>query len=118
MRFRTSVFSFLTALCLLVQLSAVVLAQHDGSCSINPNPATLNQSYTISATNLPTVDPVWLIANSPTGDSTVSPVAVNPDGTASVTTSSAVAGTWTYDFSGLQTNNKYGTVASCAMSMS
>ncbi len=90
----------------------------DPPCSINPSPAALNQTFTISASGLPTVDPVWLISSPPSGSSSVSEVYVNADGTWTGTASGNLRGTWTYSFSGMLSNNKYGTVASCSVQVS
>ena len=67
-----------------------------------------------SATRLPTIDPVYLIVTPPSGSSSVTPVPVSSTGTWSGIESSGLAGTWTYTFSGLQTNNTYGAVATCS----
>ena len=85
----------------------------DPSCSANPNPAAVGQSFALGATGLPTSDSVWLITQPPSGSSTVSAVYVNPDGTWSGSETANQSGTWTYTFSGLLSNNKYGAVATC-----
>jgi hypothetical protein len=61
------------------------------------------------------VGQVWLIVTPPSGSSSVSEVYVNPDGTWTGTASGYIAGTWSYTFSGMMWNNKYGTVASCTV---
>jgi len=87
----------------------------DPSCRISPNPAAVGQPYNLSAIGLPTTDPVWLIVQPPSGYSTVAQAYVSSDGSWSGTEFGNQAGTWTYTFSGLMTNNKYGTVASCSV---
>jgi hypothetical protein len=96
-------------------VAPAVAAKHttDPPCSANPNPVAVGQSFTLSASGLPTVDPVWLIIQPPTGSSTVSEISVSPDGTWSGAPVAEEAGTWTYTFSGLMKNKKYGTVATC-----
>jgi len=98
-------------------LSPVPVASHhkDPSCSISPNPAGLNQAFTISAAGLPTIDPVYLITTPPNGGGGVKAVIPNGDGSWSGTAVGNLAGTWTYTFSGLMANNKYGAVASCSV---
>jgi hypothetical protein len=118
-RYRISVLCAVAALSLMAPLGTTALAaKHDPSCTVNPSAAAANQTYTINASGLPTVDPVWLITTAPDGTSTVATVAVNADGTASVAMSSAFAGRWAFVFSGLLNNNKYGTVASCSVQVS
>jgi hypothetical protein len=91
------------------------LPNHDPACTANPSPAAVGQAFTLSATSLPTTDPVWLIVQAPSGNSTVSEVYVGADGTWSGGEVANQAGTWTYSFSGLMNNNKYGTVESCTV---
>jgi hypothetical protein len=91
------------------------LPNHDPACTANPSPATVGQAFTLSATSLPTTDPVWLIVQTPSGNSTVSEVYVGADGTWSGSEVANQAGTWTYSFSGLMNNNKYGTVELCTV---
>lgn len=88
-----------------------------GVCSINPSPASVNQSYTISASGLPTKDSNWLLTYPPSGqaNATVEPVYVSSTGTWSGTKSANATGVWTYVFSGLLKNHKYGTVAECSV---
>lgn len=87
--------------------------QADPSCSAAPNPAGVGQSFVLSASGLPTADSVWLLVYPPSGDATVSQVYVNADGSWSATEVANQTGMWTYVFSGLMANNRYGTVASC-----
>jgi hypothetical protein len=91
------------------------LPNHDPPCTSSANPAVVGQAFTLSATELPTTDPVWLIVQTPSGSSTVSLVYVNADGSWSGNQVANQAGTWTYSFSGLMNNNKYGTVESCTV---
>lgn len=94
------------------------LPHHDPPCTVNPSPAAVGQIYTVSASELPTTDPVWLITDAPDGSGTVAAVYVNSDGSWTGTRSSNQAGTWTYTFSGLMTNKKYGAVATCSVEVS
>jgi hypothetical protein len=92
----------------------------DPACSINPTPAAVDQAYTVSAIGLPTTSPVWLIVKAPSGQSNVSQVDVNSDGTWSGAKTSSQVGTWTYTFSGEIASNKnmYGVVATCSAQVS
>ena len=91
------------------------LPNHDPSCTASPNEVAVGQTFALSATALPTTDPVWLIVQRPSGDGTVSQVYVNPDGTWSGSEVANQSGTWTYSFSGLMNNKKYGTVEACSV---
>lgn len=104
-----------TTIAAVLLAAPALAAKHstDPPCSANPNPVAVGQSFTLSASQLPTVDPVWLIVQPPTGTSTVSEISVGLDGTWSGTPVANEAGTWTYTFSGLMKNKKYGTVATC-----
>jgi hypothetical protein len=94
------------------------LPNHDPACTSSANPAVVGQSFTLSATALPTTDPVWLIVQTPSGNSTVSQVYVNADGSWSGSEVANQAGAWTYTFSGLMNNNKYGAVEACTVQAS
>jgi hypothetical protein len=86
----------------------------DPSCSASPNPAAVGQSFTLSAVGLPTIDPIYLIVQSPSGDSTVTPLSwLGPNGSWSGHEAAGAPGVWTYTFSGLMQNRKYGAVATC-----
>jgi hypothetical protein len=91
------------------------LPNHDPACTANPNPAAVGQAFTLSASALPTTDPVWLIVQPPSGHGTVSQVYVSPDGTWSGSEVGNQSGTWTYTFSGLMNNKKYGAVEFCSV---
>ena len=117
------------AVAVLIVLSSVLFAgvsyagrgplpKHDPPCTVNPNPAAVGQAYTVSASGLPTTDPVWLISQAPNGSSTVSEVYVSSDGSWSGARVADQAGTWTYTFSGLMANNKYGAVSTCTEQVS
>jgi drug/metabolite transporter (DMT)-like permease len=107
----------------LVGLASVVLfagtgyagrGHRDPSCSASPNPAAVGQAFTLSAVGLPTTDPVYLIVQSPSGASSVG--AISWLGSGGSWTGSETAnepGVWTYTFSGLMQNKKYGAVATC-----
>lgn len=88
----------------------------DPSCTANPNPVAVGQSFTLSAIGLPTTDPVYLIVQSPSGGSSVQALAwLGPNGSWSATEADSEAGLWTYTFSGLMQNKKYGAVATCTV---
>jgi hypothetical protein len=88
----------------------------DPPCTITPSPAAVGSAVTLSATGLPTVDPVWLIVQPPSGGATVSEAYVDQaTGTWSGTEFVTEAGTWTYTFDGLLVNRKYGTVSACSV---
>jgi len=89
--------------------------QRSASCSISPNPASVGQWYTLSTVNLPTIDPVWLLIHEPNRVGTSTEVYPAADGSLMLPESAPFAGIWTYEFSGLQTNKKYGSVASCSV---
>jgi len=91
------------------------LPNHDPACTATPNPATVGAMFTLSAAALPTIDPVWLITQGPDGSSTVSPAYVNSDGSWSGHEIANQGGTWTYTFSGLMNNKKYGAVEACSV---
>lgn len=94
------------------------LPNHDPACTADPSSVSAGQWFTLSATALPTTDPVYLIVQPPSGNSTVSRVVVNPDGSWTSMEVATQAGTWTYSFSGLMNNNKYGTVETCTLQAS
>jgi len=86
----------------------------DPSCSVSPDPAAVGQSFTVSAMGLPTTDPVYLIVQSPSGNSTVSALSwLGSGGSWNGPQAGNEAGVWTYTFSGLMQNRKYGAVAVC-----
>ncbi len=77
----------------------------DPPCTISPNPAALDQDFTISATNLPTGSSVTLIITFPNGTAETGPIVVASDGTYTLTESSASSifpseqtGTYSYQF--------------------
>jgi hypothetical protein len=104
---------------LIIPFQLIAAASHhrsDPPCSISPSPATTDSVLTLSATDLPSVGPVWLIVQPPSGGPTVSEVYVDQSsGTWSGTEFVHEVGTWTYSFSGMLTNYKYGTVSSCSV---
>jgi hypothetical protein len=104
------------AVTVLTNSMVPVASKHkDAACAIGASTVAVNQAYALSATGLPTTDPVYLIVTPPSGVGSVSQVLVSSTGTWSGTESSGLTGTWTYTFSGLQTNNKYGAVAICSV---
>ena len=79
--------------------------QKDPSCTVSPNPAALDQLFTISAVGLPTGSTVDLIVTFPNKIAATSPISVSSNGTYSLTESSANSmfpseqtGTYTYQF--------------------
>jgi hypothetical protein len=95
-------------------------APHNGlpsatGCTISAGTVALGDAYTVRAAGLPTTAPVYLLVAPPGSASTVSEVYVSATGAWAGTEASSLAGTWTYTFSGLMPNNKYGTVASCSV---
>lgn len=91
------------------------LPNHDPPCTTSASPAVVGQAFTLSATGLPTTDPVYVIVQPPSGNSTVSPVYVGSDGNWSGVEVANQAGTWTFTFSGLMNNNRYGAVSTCTV---
>jgi hypothetical protein len=87
----------------------------DPPCSVNPSPAVVGEPYIVSTNGLPTATPVYLIVQPPAAMSTSSPVDVSADGTWVGTEFANEPGTWTYTFSGVLSNHKYGTVSSCSV---
>jgi hypothetical protein len=106
---------------LVLPFAATSAATHrrgDPPCTVTPSPATVDSSVALGATGLPTVDPVWLTVQPPSGSGSVSEVYVDQStGTWSGSEFVNQAGTWTYTFSGLLWNRKYGTVASCSVNV-
>jgi hypothetical protein len=99
-----------TALAALLAVPALVstagAARHDPPCSVTPGSVALDQSYTVSASGLPTGGTVNMIVTYPNGLTGTGPVSVASDGTFTLTTSSASAlppeqtGTYSYQFVG------------------
>jgi hypothetical protein len=79
--------------------------QSSASCSVNPNPASVGQSYVVSASGLPIGTAINLWVTDPSGNAVGSALGSTADGTANLTESSSSAGTWTYTFSGPSKNN-------------
>jgi hypothetical protein len=69
----------------------------DPPCAANPNPVAAGQSYTVSASGLPTNASFSLWITGPTGVRTTVTVGKLPTGTLSYTTSSPYTGTWNFD---------------------
>jgi hypothetical protein len=93
-------------------------AQGDPLCSASPSPVTVGRPFTLRASGLPTSGAVWLIVQTPSGTGSVTQVYVDGDGNWTGTEVASSAGTWTYTFSGLMVNNKYGAVSTCAIGVS
>lgn len=75
------------------------------SCSISPDSATVGATYVLSAIGLPALSPINLFVTDPRGNVTGRPLGETPDGTYAMNESSALAGTTTYQFTGLVRNN-------------
>jgi hypothetical protein len=109
----TSLFGFST-------LTSVPVASHhkaDPSCSVSPNPSAVNATYVVSATGLPVLSAINLIVKYGNGTVTASPLGSTPDGTFNMNESSPVAGTTTYEFTGLIRNNTQ-IYATCSVTIS
>jgi hypothetical protein len=95
-----------TMLAVPALVSTAGAARHDPPCSITPGSVALDQSYTLSASGLPTGGTVNMIVTYPNGTTGTGPVSVASDGTFTLTTSSANAyppeqvGTYSYQFVG------------------
>src|SRR5437879_9857068 len=82
-----------------------VASVQQASCTVSPNPAALDQLFTVSATGLPST--VNLIITFPNKTAATSPISVSSNGTYTLTMSSAGSmfpseqtGTYTYQFVG------------------
>jgi len=94
----------------LSTLSALPVASRQAAaspCTVNPNPAALDQLFTVSATGLPTGGAVNLIITFPNGTAATSPISVSSNGSYTLTMSSAGSmfpseqtGTYKYQFVG------------------
>jgi hypothetical protein len=93
-------------------------ARHsDPPCSINPNPVSVDQTYVVSVSGLPTDTAINLWVTDPSGNTVGSPLGSAPTGSFDLNESSSSAGTWTYTFSG-PTKQKTTVYASCSVSAS
>jgi hypothetical protein len=97
----------LAAMAILVLVASPAGAsKKDPACSVGPNQAAVDQSWTLSAFGLPTGASVNLITTYPNGTTLTAPVSVAADGTYSLTQSSASSlpadqtGTYGYQFVG------------------
>jgi hypothetical protein len=87
-------------------ISTAGAARHDPPCTVSSASVGLDQSYTVTATGLPSGGSVNLIRTYPNGSTATSPIDVGSDGTFSLTTSSADAlsaeqtGVYGYQFVG------------------
>jgi len=87
-------------------VSAAGAARRDPPCSISPASVNLDQSYTVSASGLPTGGTVNLIISYPNGNTLTGPISVASDGSFTLTRSSAdamppeQAGSYGYQFVG------------------
>jgi hypothetical protein len=99
--------------------SVPVASKHkaDTSCSVSPNPSAVNATYVVSAHGLPALSAINLIVRYGNGTTTASPLGSTPDGTFNMNESSPVAGTTTYEFTGLTRNNTQ-IYATCAVTIS
>jgi len=99
--------------------SVPVASKHraDPACSVSPNPSAVNATYVVSAHGLPTLSAINLIVKYGNGTTTASPLGSTPDGTFNLNESSPVAGTTTYEFTGLiRTNTQI--YATCSVTIS
>ena len=108
----TGIFGFNT-------LTTVPVASHkaDPTCTASPNPSAVNATYVVSASGLPVLSAINLIVKYGNGTVTVSPLGSTPDGTFNLNESSSVAGTTTYQFTGLIRNNNTKIYATCAVNV-
>jgi hypothetical protein len=67
----------------------VASRQSSASCAVSPDPAALDQLFTVSASGLPTGGTVNLIETFPNGTVATSPISVSSNGTYTLTESSA-----------------------------
>ena len=84
-----------------------VASVQQASCAVSPNPAALDQLFTVSATGLPNGGAVNLIITFPNAIAQTAPISVSSNGTYTLTESSANSifpseqkGTYTYQFVG------------------
>jgi len=89
----------------------------DPSCSISPSSAAVGQTYIVGASGLPTGIAINLWVTDPTGNTSGSPLGSTGDGTFNLNESSPVAGTTTYEFTGLIRNNTQ-IYATCSVTIS
>jgi len=85
-------------------ISAAGAARHDPPCTVSSASVGLDQSFTVTATGLPSGGSVNLIRTYPNGSTATSSIDVSSNGTFSLTTSSADAaeqtGVYGYQFVG------------------
>jgi hypothetical protein len=89
----------------------------DPPCTINPSSASVGQSYTVTASSLPTNTALNLSVTDANGTS-VGPLGSTSDGTMMLSESSSVAGTVTYQFLGAIKNNGATVYSSCSLNVS
>jgi hypothetical protein len=91
---------------LVAAVSTAAAGRPDPACSVSPGQVALDQTWAMSAYGLPTNTTVNLITTYPNGARVTGPVTVSPDGTYSMTSSSATGwppeqtGTYSYQFVG------------------
>jgi hypothetical protein len=88
----------------------------DPPCSINPSSVVVGQSYTVSASGLPTMTPLNLFVTNALG-TTGTPLGSSTTGTFNWTDSTTVTGTTTYEFTGVVKNNTT-VYSSCSVTVS
>jgi hypothetical protein len=87
-------------------VSSAGAARRDPPCSISPGSVNLDQSYTVSASGLPSGGTVNLIVTYPNGNTLTGPISVASDGGFTLAQSSANAmppeqvGSYSYQFVG------------------
>jgi hypothetical protein len=97
--------------------AASAAKQKDPPCSINPAQVSVGQNYTVSVSGLPALSPINIVITNANG-TTMSPLGSTPDGSFALTESSSVAGTTTYQFTGLIKQNNTQVYSSCSVSAS
>jgi hypothetical protein len=108
--------SAMLALALTVTTAGAAPRPSSGACSIAPSTVSVGQVYVLSATGLPSLSPINLFVTDALG--TVGrPLGSTPDGTFALNEASAVAGTTTYQFTGLVRRHT-AVYATCSVSVS
>jgi len=100
-------------------LITVPVASHkaDPTCTVSPNPSAANTTYVVSAIGLPVLSATNLIVKYGNGTVTMSPLGSTPDGAFNLKEASPVAGTTTYQFTGLIRNNNTKIYATCSINV-
>jgi hypothetical protein len=96
-----------------------VSARKDPACTVNPSPALVGQTYTVSVAGLPANTPVYLWTTNVLGG-TISSVLLGTTSTGSfnLAESASSAGTWSYQFTGTPKTKNTAIYATCSVSVS